>query len=313
MTTYKLAPLKAAAIRFTLLDPCGVPSTSTCAKFASKNLVMIEQSGETLDEVEHQLINADGDLEVYQVDPKRLKYLNLDIQMSQVTPQLVNWLTGSDVIVDNAASPSSVGWHTQTNASALANVAMEVWTRLAGVSSCSGSAAYGYVLYPWLVGGAMDAVKWENGLAELKITAKTQAGSPWGTGPYSVNLSKAAATLGQPWPLFEAVLADEHRTFQRTEMAPPVSDTDCGLVVGPLAVVDDDGAGAGLAATATLPLPVASTTPGYINWGDATPAAAVLAGALTATHVYALAGAYTVTYRPSAHSDVVYTGSVTMA
>lgn len=313
MTTYKLAPLKAAAIRFTKLDSCGVPSTASCATFSSKNLVMVEQSGETIDAAEFPLVNADGDLEEYQTDSPRLKYLKLEITVTKIVPELMAWLTGDTVITDNASSPSSIGWKTQANSSTMASVAMELWTRLAGQSSCSGSAAYGYALYPWLVNGTFYEIKHENALSDLKISAITKVGSPWGTGPYSVNLSKAVSTLGQPWPLFGAVsAADDHKIFQRTELAPPLASTACGVVVGALAVVDDDAAGAGLAATATMPAGT-GLTPGYINWGDASAAAAVASGATTATHTYALAGTYTVTYRPSAQSDVVYTGSVTMA
>ncbi len=314
MSTFKLAPLKAAGIRLTLLDSCGVPVTSSCATFASKNVIAVEQAGETVDEVEFPLVNADGDLEEYSTDPPRLKYLTLDVTVSKAVPELVGWMTGDDVVVDNAATPSSVGWRTQTNSSALANFALEIWTRLAGESSCSGSAAFGYVLWPWLVGGTFYAITHNNGLSELKFSAKTKTGSPWGIGPYSVNLSQAVATLGQPMGLFEAVNpAEDHRIFQRTSLAPPLPSINCGPVVGTLVVVDDDAAGPLLAATATLPLPVASTTPGFVNWGDATPSTAVAAGALTATHAYAAAGPYTVTYRPSLNSDVVYTGSVTMA
>jgi hypothetical protein len=87
---------------------------------------------------------------------------------------------------------------------------------------------------------------------------------------------------------------------------------DCGPVVGPLVIVDDDGAGANLDATATLPLPTATLTPGVINWGDATPPVVVVAGSLTAAHTYAAAGPYTVTYKPSAQSGPSYVGTVTM-
>lgn len=315
MTTFRLAPLKAAAMRITALDACGVPLTTSCAMFASKNLISVEQGGETLDATEFPLVNANGDLEEYSTDAERLKYLNLDIIVSKAVPELVGWMTAEDVITDNAATPSSVGWHTQTNSSALANFALELWTRLAGESACSGGTqAYGYILYPWLVNGTMRELKVANELSELKISAKTKTGSPWGTGPYSVNKSMAVATLGQPMGLFEAINASEdHRILQRTTMAPPLMSTNCGPVVGALAVVDDDGAGAGLNATATIPVPTATSTPGYISWGDATPPVAVAAGAATATHLYAAGGSYTVTYRPSSQSDVVYTGSVTMA
>lgn len=314
MTTFKLAPLKGAGMRLTLLDSCGVPSAGACAMFSSKNLISVAQTGETVDETEFPMINIDGDLENYSTDPPRLKYLSLEVIVSKAVPELIGWMTGDDVIHDNAPTPSAVGWRTQVNSSTLANFMLEIWTRLSGESSCSGSAAFGFVRWPWLVSGTFHEITHQNGLSELKITAKTRTGSPLGTGPYSVNLSKDVATLGQPMGLFEAIdPAEDHRIFQRTELAPPLPSVNCGPVVGALVVVDDDAAGPLLAATATIPLPVASTTPGYINWGDATAPAAVAAGALTATHTYLAAGPYTVTYRPSSQSDVVYTGSVTMA
>lgn len=314
MTTFKLAPLKVAAIRFTLLDACGVPNTSSCATFSSKNVITVEQAGEALDATEFPLVNADGDLEEYSTDPTRLKYLTVDFTISKAVPELIGWMTGDDVIRDDAATPSAVGWRTQTNSSVLSNFAAEVWTRLAGEDSCAGSAVYGYAIWPWLTSGTFHAITHGNTLSELKVSARTRTGSPWGGGPYSVNLSEAVATLGQPMALYEAVdPAEDHRLFVRTTLAPPLQSTNCGPVVGALTVVDDDGAGALLDATATIPTPVASTTPGYISWGDATAPALVAAGATDASHTYLAAGTYTVTYRPASQSDIVYTGSVTMA
>lgn len=313
MTTYRLAPMKLAGSRFTLLDACGVPSTNSCAMYATKGLISIDQTAEETDSAEFLLQNADGDVEEYQSDAARVKYLKLEITFTKVTPQLINWVAGETVIYDNAASPNAIGWATDTNSATLANFALEGWTRLSGVSGCAGSSpAYGYVLWPWLVNGTFREIKHENALSDLKVTAITRTQSPWSTGPYSVNLSQAVSTSGRPWPLFTAVGAQQHRITQRTLLAPPLATTDCGLVVGTLAVVDDDAGGAGLAATATIPTPVASTTPGYIDWGDST-VSPVNAGATTATHTYLTTGLKTVKYYPSSQSDVVYTGTVTMA
>lgn len=313
MTTRKLAPMKLAGVRFTLLDACGVPSTAACAMYATKGVIMIEGTAEETDQAEFLLMNADGDVEEYQTDGARVKYLKQEITFTKVTPQLVNWIAGETVLYDDASSPTAIGWATDTNSSILANFALEGWTRLAGSTGCAGSnPAYGYVLWPWMVNGTFREIKFENGLAELKLTAITRTGSPWSTGPYSVNLSKATATLGHPMPLFTAVGAQQHRLLHYTELAPPLPSTDCGLVVGTLAVVDDDTSGPGLAATATIPTPLATTTPGYIDWGDGT-VSPVAANAATATHTFSTTGAKTVKYRPSAQSDVVYTGTVTMA
>jgi len=313
VTTYRLAPLKLAGSRFTLLDACGVPSTSSCAMYSTKGIISVEQTVEETDAAEFLLQNADGDVEDYQTDGTRVKYLKLELMFTKVTPQLINWIAGETVIYDDAASPNAIGWATDTNSSTLANFAFEGWARLSGVHGCSGSnPTYGYFLYPWLVNGTFREIKHENALSDLKVTTITRTQSPWSTGPYSVNLSEAVATSGRPWPLFTAVGAQQHRLFQRTRLAPPLATTDCGLVVGTLAVVDDDAAGAGLAATATIPTPVATTTPGYIDWGDGT-VATVTAGSTVAHHTYLAAGVKTVKYYPSSQSDVVYTGSVTMA
>lgn len=313
MTTYRLAPLKIVAYRITKLDSCGVYDPGTCAMFASQSIGSIERTGESADEVEFPLINANGDLEEYTSDGSRLKYQNLNIKLTKAVPELVGWMTGGDVIYDDAATSSAVGWRVQTNASQYANYAFEFWTRLSGEASCAGNAAYGYGIFPWIVRGTFYEVTHENALSDLVIMGQTTTGSPWSTGPYSVNLSEAVATLGHPMAMFEAVnAAEDHHLFQRTTLAPPAIINTCRSVVGSLTVVDDDGAGAGLDATATIPTPLASTTPGYIDWGDTT-VSAVASGAATAAHTYGAAGPYTVTYRPSAYSDVVYTGSVTMA
>jgi hypothetical protein len=60
VTTYALAPLKLAAIRLTLLDSCGVPSVVACASFSYKSVVLVEQTGETVDATEFPLVNADA-------------------------------------------------------------------------------------------------------------------------------------------------------------------------------------------------------------------------------------------------------------
>ena len=210
---------------------------------------------------------------------------------------------------NDAASPSAVGWSTgvvQTRS----NFALEGWVRLGAEGDCTG-AAYGYVVWPWCYNGTFYEIKHENAPSDLKLSAKTRNSSPWSTGPYSVALSAAAATLGEPMALFRAVAATEHRLFLRTLLPPPVASTDCGPVVGAMTVVDDDTSGAGLDATATIP--TGASTPGYIDWGDSGAAVAVASGASTAAHTYASAGTYTVTYRSTAASEVVWTGSVTMA
>jgi hypothetical protein len=110
--------------------------------------------------------------------------------------------------------------------------------------------------------------------------------------------SEATATLGVPVPLFSAVPATRFKQMSLTKLAPPVQpvDCDCQDLTPTLAFADT---GTGLHhGTITLPLRNGSPiVPGYVTWGDASPAALVTAGT-TVQHNYAIAGSYAPTYKP---------------
>lgn len=298
-------------MRFTKLNTCGAYDTGTCAQFVAPMMIVVDQTGETEKRVEFPVVNADGTQIYFASDPERLKYLNLEMTLTDVTPQLINWAAGETVVNDDAAVPSAIGWFLSEGSARLGNIAVEIWTRLHGTAACvAGGPRYGYVAWPWVTEGTMLGFKSENGTTELKINGRTSSGSPWGVGPYPIVKSLAVATLGNPLHLTPALRAIDHRVLLVTTLAPPLATTDCAPVVGTLAVVDDDGAGPLLAATATLPT-AAGAIPGTIDWGDLD-VDVVLAGP-TAAHVYAAAGTYTVTYRSSTQSGPTYVGSVTMA
>lgn len=305
-------PIRVPRVRFTKLTACGAYDTTACAMWATKGIVEIELKEEGRDREAVPLENADGEVLGVESLPPVLHWYTVTMKMTGIEPTYFSWLSGQAIRYNNATPPVAIGLTSGANSSALGSVAVEGWTRLVGRSCAAGVPQYGYILLPWLLDGKFTDITFNSGLTECTLTARTAMPSAWSTGPYSVHLSEAAATLGQPWPLFTAVGAEDHRIWDVTKLAPPIVTTTCGPVVGSLTVIDDDGAGAGLAATATLPTG-AGAAPGYINWGDSTPIALIAAGSLTATHTYALAGTYTVTWKPSGQSGPTYVGSVTMA
>lgn len=298
--------------RWTKLTTCGVPDTGTCASIVTKGVIELEITGEEIERQENILTNGDGETISVDTVPPSLKWLNVTAQMTGIDPNYYAWATGSTIIYDDAATPVAIGIAEETNGASLGNVALEVWTRLSGANCVGGNPVYGYVLLPWIKDGTFHDVKLNSGLLECKIVGRTQAGSPWGVGPYPVLTSKATATLGQPRELVTAVTATQHRLMMTTELAYPlVSTTACGLVTGAMTVVDTDTSGPLLGATATLPT-ATGALPGVIDWGDSSAPVVVTAGP-TVTHTYTLAGTYTVTYRSSAQSGIKYVGSVTVA
>lgn len=309
MTEY--TPIRVPMVRFTKLDECGAYDTSSCATWATKGVVEITLEPNGTERAPIPLSNADGEVLGVESLPPVLYWYTVTMKMTGIEPTYFSWVSGQTIRYDNAATPVAIGLTSGANSAQLGSCAFEGWTRLVGRRCTGGVQTYAYLLLPWLVDGSFDNIMFNAGLTECTLTARTALESPWGTGPYSVQVSQAVATAGEPWPLFTAVGDEDIRVLETTTLPPPYPNTDCGPVVPALVVVDDDGAGAGLAATATLPTG-AGAAPGYIDWGDGTAAVYVASGA-TAAYTYGGAGTYTVTWRPTSYSGPVYTGDVTMA
>lgn len=297
--------------RFTKLTTCGAYDTGACAMFVTSGVIELALTAEVTERETSVLQDGDGSIIDVATVESQLQWVNAELTLTGVEPQLVSWLTGDTLLVDDGAVPASIGLATEVSGAANVNVAIEGWSRLLG-TACSGTyPGYGYHLLPWLTGGRFVDRTINKGLMDVKIVGlRTVLNGAWGVGPYAVVRSAAVATLNFPEPLFTAVTGTQAMHAMRTYLAPPLVTPACAPVVGALAVVDDDGAGPLLAATATLPVGT-GLTPGVINWGDATPPASV-AGPL-ATHAYAAAGPYTVTYTPSGQSGSLYVGNVVMA
>lgn len=308
----EVTPFRVPRVRFTKLGSCGAYDTGSCAMWATKGVVEVSMESTGTDMAPIPVVNADGEVLAVESLPPTIHWYMVTMKMTGIQPEYFSWVSGQAIRYDDdPAGPTAIGLTSGANSSQLSSVAFEGWTRLAGRNCVSGQPQYGYLLLPWLVDGNFTNIMFNSGLTECTLTARTAMASPWGVGPYSVQVSKAAATLDEPWPLFTAVGSEDLRVWETTLLPPPAVTTECGPVVGALVVVDDDGAGVNLDATATLPTG-AGAAPGYIDWGDGS-AVAYVASGLTAAHTYALAGPYTVTWRPSSYSGPVYTGTVTMA
>lgn len=309
MTEFR--PYRFPRARFTKLTSCGIPSTAACAMWAISGVIELSMTPEVLEMEQQVLQDGDGNIIDTAVVEKQLKWFNVELSLTGIEPQIVNWLTGNTVLLNDATPAVPVGFADEVTGAPTVNVALEGWQRLLGQSCAGGNPLYGYWLLPWLTGGHVAEVKVNKQLLDFKVTGlRALINSPWGVGPYAVTKSAAAATLGHPWPLYTAVGAQQPRLLEKTELAPPLVMANCDLVTGPLTVIDTDAGGPLLGATATLPTGT-GILPCTIDWGDLT-ITHVTVGP-TATHTYALAGAYTVTLTPDSQSGPHYVGTVTVA
>lgn len=220
MATYCLKPFKGKVMRIVSLDACGAVVSGTKKMVVSDGFVSVEQRAVYRDPTEYELINANGDYCLNERDPARLRWIELTITLCGVDPEMVNIMTGSPLVMNDAATPEAIGFRTRENVAG--NFGLEMWTDLGGSTSCSGGTkAYGYFLLPWVKDGVIGDLTIENGAASFQVTnARTSGNSLWGTGPYNVWNSVAAPTGAK---LISAISALDHRHFQMTTKAPPAA------------------------------------------------------------------------------------------
>lgn len=298
MATICATPFKVPRIRVTRLDECGVPVEGDCSTVVSDGIITVEIAREYEDREDFFKKNGDGVFCVKQTEPPLLKWINLTLTFCNVDPYLVNLLAGEQVLSDDATPPNVIGFRNTEGSSGDVNAAVEVWTRTTGGPCGPNATRYGYLLFPWLIEGTISDLTLENGAADFVLTARTQAGSPWGVGPYTVQESAAVATLGDPLPFYQVVGPLDHEEWIWTTLAPPVAA--CGCIALPLPLVAADSG----VLTATVTLPTDVEFPVFVDWGDLTPLQEFTAGPIT--HVYALAGSYDISLYPGGISSAAY-------
>lgn len=305
MPTICATPFKVPRIRVTQLDDCGNVVEDDCSTVVSDGTITVEIAREYEDREDFFKKNGDGVFCVTETDPPILKWINVTLTMCNVDPQLVRLLAGEEVLEDDASPPNVIGFRNTQGASATVNAAFELWTRTAGTSNCGvGQTRFGYMVFPWGIEGTISDLTLENGAADFVLTFRTQQGSPWGVGPYTVVESAAMATLGDPLPLFDPVGPLDHELWLWTTLEPPTAA--CGCIALPLALAAVDSGV--LTATVTLPDGV---LPAFIDWGDSD-TETVTTGP-TAMHVYVGAGMKTINLWPADFSSAPYTITLAVA
>jgi hypothetical protein len=300
-------PFKVPKVRVTLVDSCGTPVVSSCSTIATDGIITVEQTGTYEDREEFFVKNANGVFCVQETNPPILKWIQLTLTFCNVDPELVTFLTGQALVLDDADTPVAIGNDWAGNDASTVNFAFETWTGIANQENCA-TPLYGYALWPWMVEGTMGDVTYNNGNANFQVVARTKVGNNWGQGPYTVQQSAATATLHNPIPLTPAIASTAHRRMITTNEPPPLGGCGCIALPNPALVFSDTGVLTGTVTIPTTPY-TTSVLPGTIDWGDST-TTTVTTGP-TADHVYAMAGTYTVTFRSKAFSTAPWTSAAT--
>lgn len=231
MTSTCFTPFRLPRVRVTKLSSCGAVVTGSCSQVVSDGIISIQMTKNYEARQEFFVKNGDGLFCVRETIPPILKWIDLVITFCNVDPDIVNLIAGEPLYTSNDASSTKIGWSTAEDSVNNVNFALEGWTRLASAGvQCTGGTEFGYVLYPWIVEGTIGDMTLEAGTANFVVNARTRSLSLWGVGPYNVDLSDAAGTLGNPIPMLTPIASNQHHRMFLTRLSPPTASCGCAAV-----------------------------------------------------------------------------------
>lgn len=218
MTCYTLKPIRGEVMRVTKLDSCGAPVHGAKSTVTSDGFVSVEITMEVEDGTDYQLRGANDNFIYNSRGRPKIRWANAVINFGQVDPDMYNLMTGNPLVVNDAATPESIGFRIREDV--VANFALEVWTDLDGQACINGVPAFGYLLLPWVTDAMVGDFTLQNEAITFPINrCRTNRGSLWGVGPYNVD-NKLTAPTG-PSPLLTAIGPKDHLDFHLTTLAPP--------------------------------------------------------------------------------------------
>lgn len=217
--------------RFTRLDECGVPVEGTCSTVVTTGFVSVTPTPNYQEAEEIQQSDANGGLCIDdQADPA-LRWIDLSLVLCNVDPDIINVVTADPLVVNDAATPETVGFRLDSSVTGTAKFALEVWSGIPGQAcSATNNVEYGYWLFPFV--GQAQIGEWSiaNAALTMTLSARTFKSSGWGFGPYNV---RRDVTLGTPEPLLTAIGANQHMHFEISSAALPTAACGCTELVIP--------------------------------------------------------------------------------
>ena len=221
MPTVCTTQARGRRMRLTRLDECGVPVEGPTGQLVTSGYVSVTSTPTYEDPEEINQPNANGDTCIRDRGNPTLSWIENEIVMCLIDPDAFNIITGNPLVVDDASpTANTVGFRIDDLLTGTASFALELWTGVTGQPCAAGEVQLGYWLYPFMVQAQVGEYVVENGALTLTMTARTQAGSGWGVGPYNV---RADATLGTPEPLLTAIGANTHLHYEVVTVPAPAA------------------------------------------------------------------------------------------
>lgn len=219
-TARKLKPVRGRRYRITRLDACGNLVYEDNASIVSNGVVTAAFSRLTNETEAVQQTNSNGDLVVDEPAVTKLAGYSVELTMAELDAEWFSAATGLKLSYDIRGIPNGIIADTDIDLEGF-GFALEVWTGVAADGDACGEVGeqeFGYILLPFLKGGALGDFSVENGAISLVITgASSRKGGNWRRGPYNVE-ENAGGVAG---PLLEPITSTQVLVLKRVNVSPP--------------------------------------------------------------------------------------------
>ncbi|MEU9760288.1 hypothetical protein AB0D98_11070 [Streptomyces sp. NPDC047987] len=288
--------LRGVVMRATRLDACGRPVYGDCNQVVTDGFITVSMSAETEEGEAISVTKANGQTCINEPGCEQLSGYTLEMEFCAVDPDLVQIMNPSfEIYRDYDGNP--IGWDESVELKCDTGYALELWTNVyASGDACSGAGSqgeWGYLLLPWVVGGAPGDLEIGNDAVSFTFNGRTKVGAGWRRGPYNVQ----AGAGGIPVPLLKPVGPKTPRRFFKTTIRPPEPECGCQPVDRPTPDPADlyiTGIGnESPRKTIRFRADNHGFGPLMVDFGDGTPPQEVADGAWV-THVYDTDGTYTI-------------------
>lgn len=213
MTTSQMRRFKGKVVRLTLLDVCGGVVHGPASTVNSKGFIKATLHPQYENATDYLVRNANDEFEINEQGLPLLRFWTATIDFVNVDPYMVNFVTGSPLVLDDSANV--IGWRGREGVTS--QFAIEGWTNLAGLPCVAAAVNFGYWLMPFNINGTVGDVVVENAAATFTVTAHSHNASPWGVGPYNIRNNGSSVAS----PLLAPINALDHFHTEVTTLAPP--------------------------------------------------------------------------------------------
>jgi hypothetical protein len=221
--SYRVTTIRGRTLRFTKVDPCGVPIGGAAGQLITRTFASLKQTANYDGGTEIKVPSADDTIDVYEPGNQTLLNYDLELQFSVLDTAVVPGLSGNPAVLDWQEAIS--GWEELALTHLDSYWALEMWSGVAGQRCSNGQSLFGYNVFPFIGSSQITVDDTTNKESLVTIKGSTFGPNAWGKGPYEV---VALDEDNTPSRLLVAMDPKAHKHFDVVTIDPPAMPAAAG-------------------------------------------------------------------------------------